>query len=315
MAKYSSFNNIEDVIVYAKNITEIPIGNTEDLELSQLLEIVYEWEYKYDQIKRSEKLPEKRKINTLNQIERKVTPIIQSIATKLYYVFTEWLSHHAINDPQQWAADRAEQSLEGSDYHSAWMSAEFEYENYGGGNITYDFIRCNASYFSEALLEDIEFQIDNLDPSDEDYEQQKSDLESMKYSDPSDIANYFEDMGFDIKTSVFQNDYYSAWYDDMLVNFYRDCVFPLWYDKWGSEGIDDTRDRIMEIQSTLPEITSGAFEQQFMNLNIALQASHQTGGMIDYINQEYDDVDKEYLDYLSNQDTEEWDTELRMMGV
>ena len=60
--------------------------------------------------------------------------------------------------------------------------------------------------------------------------------------------------------------------------------------------------------------SAGTLKEKFVAINRALNAAHQTGQMLDYIETESPDMTKELLDELSNLDVDEWNKELRQMG-
>jgi hypothetical protein len=97
-------------------------------------------------------------------------------------------------------------------------------------------------------------------------------------------------------------------------------AFPHWYRKWKGEGIDATRANIQDIHDRLGNLHQLPFGEQSKTINEAIQAAHQTGGMIDYINGEAENrdmngIDLERLNELSNsgEHTKRWDKELKGM--
>lgn len=75
---------------------------TGDLKLSNSfiknLRIIYEFEYKYHKILETQMINQKRKDNILNEIERRIKPILNSVVDELLNVYNIWIQNHEIFD-------------------------------------------------------------------------------------------------------------------------------------------------------------------------------------------------------------------------
>ena len=163
---------------------------------------------------------------------------------------------------------------------------------------------------SDWLIEAYKESIDNYEDDEENKKEMQKTLDDR---DLESIFSFFRDVdGEDnIWTSIFG--YFTSYVSDILVGLYEYIVFPAWFGYWSQEGIEETRERIEKIELSLREIGSKDLQEQIETVNIAINASHQTGSMLDYISNNYD-IDKDYLDYLSNIGTKElkkWEAELK----
>lgn len=102
--------------------------------------------------------------------------------------------------------------------------------------------------------------------------------------------------------------------DEFFLTAYEKIVFPAWYEYWKSQGIDQTRKTIEKIAKDLSKVKSMPVDKQFMMLNIAKDASHQNGSMMEYYSEEFG-IDYYMMERLSDMDTTNWDDELREIGV
>lgn len=300
-------------------------------ELDQDLEILTEWEYKYHKILNASNLHPKRKENILNKIEAELEPITKYVIESLQDVYADWLKKHALLSPRDWAEARMDyDEFEAYGVESSIANVKSEYERYGGGDFETKFFMTNITYFKqtfeEILYDEINNAIDELeyykerDNSDEIQSQQErlNYLENLNLANEEDLLKFVGDYA-DIYLGgnseilpllVNHPDLY-----DMLTNFLEREVFPLWFDRWEAEGIVDTRENIEELSSKLQGAQTAPLKQKMVIINEALNAAHQTGPMLDYISNTHYNVDKKFLDNLSNKDVSEWDEELKEMGV
>lgn len=111
---------------------------------------------------------------------------------------------------------------------------------------------------------------------------------------------------------------------DVLIELNEKLVFPVWYDKWQAEGIDTTRERVETAYRTLKNSGPEDINKYSASLNIALNTAHQTGSMLDHVDNylsqnEENEVDiKNLLDQLSDPPPNviaRWDKELKENGV
>lgn len=101
---------------------------------------------------------------------------------------------------------------------------------------------------------------------------------------------------------------------DFFIELEQHFVFPVWFGHWEKQGIVKTRQTIEDIYRTLQEIDRLSIEKRFMIINLAKNASHQTGSMMEYFEDRFG-VGEQEMKELSNTDTSEWDDELEKLGV
>lgn len=100
----------------------------------------------------------------------------------------------------------------------------------------------------------------------------------------------------------------------LLEELYREVLFPAWFGHWKPKGIEKTRDTIEKISEQLHNIQKFPIRMQFAVLNIAKNANHQNGSMMEYYEEMWG-VDYVALKRLSNLDTTQWEKELSDIGV
>jgi hypothetical protein len=104
--------------------------------------------------------------------------------------------------------------------------------------------------------------------------------------------------------------------EEICLEFYANLIFPLWYEYWSSQGIDETRETVETIYDNLKNVSSDV-EQLTAAVNMGLNAVHQTGKMVEYLSQDTGDYDIEKtLLYASEGNfVDKLNKELRMVGV
>ena len=163
--------------------------------------------------------------------------------------------------------------------------------------------------YDELSRMEIEEYNDQFGTEFETKEQAEEEIDNMKVDESFEDYLYVEDV--ENFAALLSN--YHDW-EEILVEFYQNAVFPVWFQHWESEGIEATRDRIEEIYEELQKIQNVPINDQFLTINLATNATHQTGDMMDQYEQQYR-ITKNELDSLSDHNAEDWDTELRRMGV
>jgi hypothetical protein len=91
-------------------------------------------------------------------------------------------------------------------------------------------------------------------------------------------------------------------------------------EKWMPQGFGKTHDRITKLRDRLKNAKSLTFLQKARLLNEAIHETHQTGGMLDHINNyasshDIGHLDQDFLTSLSNEPkhTRKWDKDLRQL--
>ncbi len=323
---YIGIRSIDHLLELFNKIARIVPSVTNKLDAD--LETLTEWEYKYHKILNAPNLHPKRKENILNKIEVELEPITGYIIESLQDVYIDWLNKHALLSPRDWAEARLDYAeFEAYGAKTAIESTKNEYKRYGGRNFETKFFMTNINYFKDTIGETLDFEIDDTRYMLEESEKQNNTEEMQQYQAK---LNYLENLDLNNETDLIEftnNDTYVYLEDsatlllnhpdlyDMLIDFLEKEIFPLWFDRWEAEGIVDTRENIEELYSKLQEAQSTPLKQKMVIISEALNAAHQTGSMLDYISNKHDNIDKKFLDSLSNKDVSQWDEELKEMGV
>lgn len=295
-------------------------------DLLEELEVMYEWEYKFNKILQSKNIRNEKRINNMILALRKnLIPILNNISEKLVEVFEDWLEKHAITKLEIWAKERVKDIEEiGYDFEDeeAFEVMFGEYKRYSGGSkkdFQKDFLDSSLEYIDEIAVEEfirdeilnIEEEIEEEDDEDykEDLEQRKSELEEYENDAAGYIKNY---LGVSEAFEMFGPSIFYS--EESFVNAYKKLIFPKWYSYWKSKGIDKTRKTVEKVYKDLKKsIREKDLKKKIAYINIALNTSHQTGSMMDYVEQEYG-VDKRDLDNLTKSGdkfAKKWDKEVQ----
>jgi hypothetical protein len=105
--------------------------------------------------------------------------------------------------------------------------------------------------------------------------------------------------------------------EDVIKELYQNIIFPLWYEQWSAQGIEETRENIEQIYERL--IMASDIPSMSIAINVALQGVHQSGSMLDYVEYHTGEGDlKTLFDSLSNTNKmviNVWNEELRGIGT
>lgn len=332
-----SFLHIASLDALILKQAEYDIDLTE--HLSEDIETMYRWEYKYHKIQQMNMFP-RRKENILKNIEQSLEPVLDSIRETLIDVFGNWLAAHAITNPQQWAEVRVDKDFEVGEGEAGAFEAAFqEWSRYVRGfdqrpKVDYRGIRRDdpkqqgefaqlvvakfpeyytayANEYNDLQIDDTRYEMEHTNDEDELQELQERLDELEKYDDMSgeDLSRWMSDMYGD--TELFNLIQENCTYDQ-LVGIRRDIVFPVWYSEWGAQGIDAVRDDIENIYDKMEN--ARGMKEAIPIISMALNAVHMGGSMLDYIQESKDsNVTEQFLDNMSNLDTEELDKEIEEM--
>jgi hypothetical protein len=143
----------------------------------------------------------------------------------------------------------------------------------------------------------------------------KEQYENMEISEQYDLDDFIEIANnYGLLTSI-------------MTEIYRNIIFPLWYQKWGAEGIDKVRENIEQIYKDL--LNAKTLQQNLIAINLVVNATHMSGRMINYLEDpsysetEIEDPEEEYsksigqtLDEISEGNySDNWNKQLRDVGV
>ena len=265
--------------------------------LEELLPLIYEAEYKYHKIKQD--APQEKEI--MKYVEHKSKEIGKGVIDKLKKVYEEWLKKHAILEPEQWAEERLRENEEiGEDIEEA---LDHEFQRYSKTKLwSYK----NIKLFNLNKMPEFKKWLDIV--QDEYNSNKEENEEDMSLETVLELAldDSFKEYMQNIKR------YNLGLYNNICAEFYENLVFPVWYAHWKSQGIDKTRKRIEDVYKDLKRATQQAPDIMFKTINIALNTSHQTGEMMDYVESHYN-VSKNDLQDLSDKDTSKWDLDLKKL--
>ncbi len=324
------------------SIDGVEVTFYDDSRLDMMLEAFYELVYKYQQLDMHKwaGAPDsyESKEEALAICEAGIRDMAAEIAQGLIYVYDHWLEQHAITEPKKWGKARVEMedevgTLGGPDALENVIS-EFAIlsEQIGKGpGARYDVgHREGRRWWKNVFLRELPDRVEELPVFkrlakpylDELYQ---IDLEEWKSGSiggnldekpqKRDISDFFD---------IYDVEEFAQGLDpddlkDLLAELYTVMVFPVWYGRWKKEGIDKTRDRIEKASKQLHKISKKAdhlaIDDLNRELNIIINLTHQTGSMLDYIQQIHGEVTSEFLENLSNMDVSEFDEELVAMGM
>lgn len=297
--------------------------------LGEYFELLYELEYKYNM---GRKVPfegnPKRGENILKIFGAKLEELIDVITPTFIRVFEEWIEAHNIDDPSEMYRARYDE-FSAEEIMNAIIS---EYGRYVHGKYGGD--TQNTKYYYE-ILNNIEQNIDDYPTlkevlsDDEFQEMYRNDMRETLNNDGLEEFNERYDTEFDNEDVA--NDYIDEYVEDIelaaffpepsmltgLYDFnsvaeeiYTNQILPAWENNWA---IENTLENNKEIFHELENIDNYPISERTAILNKAINATHQTGDMMDYYENEYQ-INKDMLDDLSNQDVSQWNKEMYMLG-
>ena len=299
--------------------------------LEDMVKTIYEIEYKLHMIqtKPFEGLPQ-RKENIITKLEKELELVSKKLQQIFVNVFEGWLKEHAILSPRTWAKQRVKTALEifDTDFKALIDDFVFELQRYADMNV--DLFKLSPTLervagrqllkeYKNILKEDLkdmgwkEFaEIYRLESK----EDVKNFFKNIK---KEDAIEWFQDIGDDTYLDIIDKiiEEKEGLLEKVLIELYQNALFPVWFNKWEAEGITQTRQTIENIYQKLKNTNQNNTKELIGTINIAINASHQTGSMTDYFENIYD---VEYFlglleDLTQGQFIEEWNNELKNIGV
>jgi len=310
----------------------------------QHVEALYELAYKYDMIDLHKWNPPGEKTTVLAVCDAGLREAARVVADMLLQVFDHWLYYHALTDARTWA----ERRIETDDPEGFFAgSSKLIYLN---ENLLYD---CAVSmyilehpdkksvpvmnavkHYKPAFYEDIRKAAPKMkaamrvakelfkglyDSQMEDYKAGHAD-KPVKIP-PDELLDYY-----DVDDMIGMVDDYDA--HAIMVDILEYVVFPVWYARFKEAGIVQTRKRIENARAQLADIKKYTANYEISDLitklNLIIHTEHQSGEMIAYIDQMFDDINYTYggsdnlFDWLSNMPAvriAEFDRELKQLGM
>ena len=310
---------------------------------------LYEFEYKYATVNAKLNATTQRKENILNNLKVAFTESAQEVVEVLLKTFNNWLEGHALLDPDLWAKQRAstlDPAIEEGSWEHKFDLVLSEYARYAYSNLPGGYYKMpmstQFSNFIKAAFKNIDnlpvlksFMENTLLPEHRNYLLETLESEGLKefnasqwkkFRSKQQAENYIEKITMD---AVDIDDLFYTFmpdkesFDNVLANsgmenevlqeLFKVLVFPLWKAHWIALGIDETRNNVQEIYDSLNSINYSNLGNTSAIINIALNAAHQNGSMIEYIEEiTGEDGLKSVLDGLTRGDyAHDWNEELK----
>lgn len=350
-----AYSVIANEILWTRNSQEGNIDSGEygisyDGDILELLSDFYRLEYTYSTLKNNSfKGVERRRDAILERVEASFVEVTDEVKQVFVGVFEDWLKKHALTEPTRWAQERVNdlQNNEDSDmWDAAWREWSRYYPRYSNqGRPLPGSERAAQNHFSSMVMEDPEIRAMILNSYGgeetivaEEVDRMMSDWESS----PEDVTNQLglpEDANeetvraqaeevakdtaiesflefFDINEVAARLDDYGSGKNAFFEKVFEKFVFPAWYKYWQAQGIDETRATVEAAYQGL--LSAEGLGNTFAAVNIAINTSHQTGSMLDHVENATNTNGslKRHLDSLTEGEfVEEVNTTLRQIGV
>ena len=328
------------------------IWNVEDGEyLEDKIAALYELEFKYSTFKtRRFTGHPKRYENILRGLETRLRDTLEYVKQDLIGVFGQWLSSHALLQPEIWAQKRVESFFEDGISESALKELIYEYVKYAiysgdntrvPRNLNYDKFFSDilhqaqknianfpvlSSIYSSGLYDHKNVLIDELES--EGFEQFGLRY-NKKFENMDQAEDYISNLTMndvDLESLLYLEDIESftnaaesnGKLEAVIIELYEKLVFPAWFNYWAAMGIEDTRENIQNIYDKLQTIDYADMGNAIAVINIALNAAHQSGDMLQYVNDTNLSLEqfKGFLSEMSaSEKVEDWENQLREIGV
>ena len=292
----------------------------------------------------------RRKENIIRQLQEHLKGSIVKIIPVIIHVFAKWLRYHAILNPNEWARSRVEEEVRRIDEDGSgdlignafseysWLRAKQDgtklVDDVGIRNNKYNwellrYISSNlnqypsfkqlrdllAEDFKESWLEDYQEEWTKEGKNiEQELENMKKNISLDKILDVQDTISLAPTLReFDLEESAAQ---------EILVN----NVFPVWFAEWQPKGIEQTRKRVEDVYKLLQNTSNNINDigNAIAIISIALNTIHQSGSMLEHFeNPDYlpedvyveSDLSQEFLLLSSGNYLEEWNKQLREIGV
>jgi len=323
-------------------------------ELASQIAAMYELEYKYSML-RSKPFGGllRRQETILNQLQEKLGEVITGLQDKLLSPLARWLEFHALLSPETWARKRVQEFIEGGEMESAYRNAVYEYDKY-----VINFGELNSGRPYRPVNDDRTFQqmiqqaiseialypalaelleqglVGHKEMLMEDLHSEGVESFGRRYSkefkDIDEAEAFIDGLTFnDVDMeSLFYFEGIESFVDlaeqvgrpkGVLIELFQNLVFPGWFQYWSSMGIEETRENVENIYQKLSAINPEDVGNSIAVISMTLNAVHQTGPMLDYIEQDTGESSTEIKHVLDEMTAgthvAEWNTQLREIGV
>jgi len=323
-------------------------------ELASQIAAMYELEYKYSMLRSKPfgGLPRRQEM-ILNQLQEKLGEVITGLQDKLLSPLARWLEFHALLSPETWARKRVQEFIEGGEMESAYRNAVYEYDkyviNFGELNSGRPYRPVNDDRTFQQMIQQARSEIALYPALAELLEQGlvghkemlMEDLHSegvesfgrrysKEFKDIDEAEAFIDGLTFnDVDMeSLFYFEGIESFVDfaeqvgrpkGVLIELFQNLVFPGWFQYWSSMGIEETRENVENIYQKLSAINPEDVGNSIAVISMTLNAVHQTGPMLDYIEQDTGESSTEIKHVLDEMTAgthvAEWNTQLREIGV
>ena len=326
----------------------------DDSDFESMLLAFHELEYKLSMAKTKQfSGTPRRQENIVQQLKKEFLLVAESIREILVNVFNNWLNSHALLSPQTWARGRLSQNENfeffqdtGKGFEDILESILYDYAEHKNISLV------NYGYRTGMSTDQLLSQIirNEIAPNIDKFPQFKAIAESflvgykeMLYDDLT--SEGFEEFSKRMNENFTDEQQARTWIDNITIDtidisdyiysirelesaisatgnstailqeLSANLVFPLWYAKWYEQGIKETRASIARIWEQLNYTGADNVSELSTAISLALNASHQTGSMLDYVESWTGSENlKTILDTIHTQGTGEWDKELAKIG-
>ncbi len=317
---------------------------------SSKIKEMYELEYKYSMLKNNPFTGNPtRKENIIAQIEKNLVEVSMQVREQVLATFEKWLDTHALLSPRTWAEKRTEVTDDeygGFDAYGRFSNLFYEYSRYAQNQET-NYDKVLAEMLNNAVKGDLSQYpylksfIDNWlmeayieDKKNMAYNELETfnDIHMTEFENVDDAVQWVDDnislesvgivdvldnvAGGDVDSFIKYVDEYGQ-SEQILIELYQNQVFPAWFDYWSNQGIEDTRGTVQTIHDNMLNASSSDVGNMVATVNMGLNAAHQTGDMVEYL--ENDAGDSNIRDVLRDCSEgvfiDKANKELRMVGV
>lgn len=319
---------LDEADVNAMHATDLDNIRAQDFirDLSNL----YEIEYKLHVVNNANFTGHVKRYERIAQIyKRKAVEHVRVVATVFRDVFKEWLEFHAISDPELWAYKRAESNVDDGEttVNDLFAGSVSEYnQRLNTGRVLnprpeftlIDILhnmrlkgvypdgmpRMKAGLERLAMDAAEDFRLNIL--NDEEANQSVEDIDTTSIpSFEDDPERWYEEL-LEMYDADTISDQFFTTDTQTLAELYRVAVFPLWWKIFEPRGIVRTRARVEEAYKELIDLSKiNEFTPMALaRLNIIKDVAHQSGSMMDYI-QEWADKNNVGREYDPDADYDE----------
>ncbi len=291
----------------------------------------YEMEYKLHTIRTKpfSGMP-KRKENIINNIENVLNNVCDVLLVDLISVYQQWLGSHALVNPSDWANSRLEE-LDGWGSNAIKHAADemffnaYPDSNYNSGNAKSlllagikqeinnmpnlsnairAYLKENKTELLNDGIERFNIQFNTNYATEEEAEQaiHNQDVDSSTLIQEFFDYNDEETLGYIVENSL-----------TLAEEIFSVVVFKSWMDRWGPEGIVETRENVERIFKLMKSAQGSNVKDKCAAISLGLNAAHQTGSMTDYM--EGGNMEELLQNMTNGAFIEKANKELREVGV